>query len=133
MTIACETAPTEYASFEEYPYYGGDDLGVTYSREGSIFKLWSPPAYMVKLRIYREGSCGEPLFEQDLDRGLKGVWETKIVGDLNGKYYTYQVNIKGEWLNEVTGPYARAVGVNGKRAMVVSLPETNPQAFSNLA
>ena len=129
MTSACETAPQEYASFEEYPYYEGDDLGVTYSREGSIFKLWSPPAYEVKLRIYREGSGGEPLVEQNMDRGLKGVWETKIVGDLNGNYYTYQVNIKREWLKEVTGPYARAVGVNGKRAMVISLPETNPEGW----
>ncbi len=131
MTIACETAPLEYASFEEYPYYEGDDLGINYSLEGSVFKLWSPPAHEVKLRIYLEGSGGEATIERKMIRGINGVWETKIEGDINGQYYTYQVNIKGVWLNEVPGPYARAVGVNGKRAMVISLLETNPEGWEN--
>ena len=34
--------------------------------------------------------------------------------------------INGKWLNEVPDPYAKAVGVNGKRAMVIDLNETIP-------
>ena len=37
--------------------------------------------------------------------------------------------INGKWLNEVPDPYAKAVGVNGKRAMVVDLKETNPAGW----
>jgi pullulanase len=45
---------------------------------------------------------------------------------LKGKFYVFKVQINGKWLNEVPDPYAKAVGVNGKRAMVVDLKETNP-------
>jgi pullulanase len=34
--------------------------------------------------------------------------------------------INGQWGEEVTDPYAKSVGVNGKKAMVVDLKETNP-------
>ena len=43
-----------------------------------------------------------------------------------GKFYVFKVQINGKWLNEVPDPYAKAVGVNGKRAMVVDLKTTNP-------
>ena len=34
-------------------------------------------------------------------------------------------------MNEVPDPYAKAVGVNGKRAMIIDLNETNPAGWAN--
>lgn len=118
-----------YASFEDYPAYDGDDLGLTYSPEKSIFKLWSPPATMVRLRLYENDLEGMALQTIEMQKGKHGVWETKVEGDQKGKYYTFQVNIKEEWLDEVPDPYVKAVGTNGKRGMIVDFSETNPPGW----
>ena len=41
------------------------------------------------------------------------------------------MKIKGRWSTEVTDPYAKAVGVNGKRAMVLNVNETAPVGWVN--
>ena len=37
--------------------------------------------------------------------------------------------IDGQWLDETPGIYAKAVGVNGKRAMVLDMETTNPEGW----
>ena len=37
--------------------------------------------------------------------------------------------MNGEWLEETPGIYARAVGVNGDRAMVLNLGSTDPEGW----
>ena len=61
-----------------------------------------------------------------------GVWEVTIANkDLNGMYYNYYVyNSLGK--NVATDPYAKAVGVNGSRGMVVNFAETNPTGWSDV-
>lgn len=61
-----------------------------------------------------------------MNKDLNGTWSTKVAGDIKGKFYVFKVQINGKWLHEVPDPYAKTVGVNGKRAMVVDLKETNP-------
>ena len=41
---------------EEY-FYGGDDLGAVCSEEGTAFKVWSPEAGAVILRLFRDGGA----------------------------------------------------------------------------
>ena len=65
----------------------------------------------------------------DMKKDLNGTWSAKVPGDIKGKFYVFKVQINGKWLNEVPDPYAKAVGVNGKRAMVVDLKETNPAGW----
>ena len=36
-----------------------------------------------------------------------------------------------KWMNEVPDPYAKIVGVNGRRAMIADLKETNPAGWAN--
>ena len=48
---------------------------------------------------------------------VNGTWVAAKTGDLNGVYYTYQVEIDGK-TDEACDTYARTTGVNGKRAMV---------------
>ena len=60
----------------------------------------------------------------------KGIWEIEIGGNLDGEFYNYLVNIDGKE-HEVVDPYAKAVGVNGKRGMIIDLNKTNPDGWEN--
>jgi len=131
LAYSCENTETKPLSYDDYPVYEGDDLGLTYSPESSTFKLWSPPAEAVRLQFYTESLGGETTRTDSLVKAENGIWEIKINEDLAGQYYTFQVKIDGEWLAEVPDPYAVAVGANGKRAMVVDLEETDPDGWAN--
>jgi len=122
---------TTYTSFDQYPVYEGADLGLSYSPEKSVFKIWSPTAQEVKLKFYADGTGGQATQEIALEKGENGVWKTEVAGDQKNKFYTFQVKIDGKFLDETTGIYAKAVGVNGKRAAVIDLKETNPQGWEN--
>jgi pullulanase len=115
---------------DDYPVYTGNDLGVTWSPEKTVFKIWAPTASAVKLRLYAAGDGGKALQTHNLTKAQQGVWELTINQDLKNQYYTFQTNINGRWLKERPDIYARAVGVNGKRGMVVDLASTNPKKWS---
>ncbi len=107
------------------------DLWLYYSSEFTEFKIWNPDADAVKLHLYEAGDGGEKLATFDLEKDNNSIWRIKQQGDLSGKYYTYQVNMSGQWLSETPGIYAQAVGANGQRAMVVDLDKTNPKDWEN--
>ena len=113
--------------FEEKYTYTGTDLGAAWSKERTFFRVWAPTADFVTVNFYRSGDAAQ----QDLIEAYpmcaseNGTWSVTAEGDWNGVYYTYTVSI-GEYVSEAVDPYARAVGVNGKRAMVVDLAATNP-------
>ncbi|MEO1262204.1 MAG: type I pullulanase [Bacteroidota bacterium] len=115
---------------DNFPVYEGDDLGLTYSKKKSTFKLWSPPAKAVGLMFYKEGKETSPVSVKNMKKGKNGVWTHKAKGDMKGMYYAFQVSLGDSLLMETADPYAKAVGVNGKRAMVVDLNETNPKGWS---
>ncbi|WP_264522181.1 type I pullulanase [Flavobacterium sp. N1994] len=115
---------------QEYPNYAGTDLGVTYTPKATTFKVWAPKASQVTLRLYVAGSGGTALKEIALVKGMQGTWQTKVAKDLKNTYYTFQVMLNGKWLLETPDSYAKAVGVNGKRGMVVNLKETNPKNWT---
>lgn len=114
-----------------YPVYNGTDLGVSYSPLKTGFKVWAPNAEQVKLRLYAAGEGGTALQSIDLKKETDGVWGIAIPKDLKNKYYTFQVMQNGAWLLESPDIYAKAVGVNGKRGMVVDLKSTNPEGWAN--
>lgn len=118
---AIQTGP-----FDDYPVYSGNDLGVQYSPAETIFKVWAPKASTVKLRLYNAGNGGEAISTADMQQAGNGVWQLIIKQDLKNKYYTFQVMQDGKWLQERPDIYARAVGINGNRGMVVDLSSTNP-------
>ena len=118
-------------SYSQYPLYNGIDLGLTYSKANALFRIWSPPAEKAQLILYRAGENGTPLKTIELKKGLNGTWFVKLNGDLEGTFYTFRVMVNGRWSNEVPDPYAKAVGINGKRAMVVNLKATDPPGWAN--
>ncbi|WP_420386089.1 type I pullulanase [Roseivirga sp.] len=127
---ACQNQPS-YESLTDYPVYKGKDLGLTYSPESSSFRLWSPAAEEVKLNIYSAGNGDNLEMAYEMERDEAGTWLHQVKGDLNGKYYTYQVKQNGQWLQEKPDLYAVAVGVNGQRSMIVDLDETDPEGWQN--
>ncbi|WP_426669786.1 type I pullulanase [Mucilaginibacter sp. McL0603] len=130
VLLSFKSIKTTY-SFDDYPVYNGNDLGVTYSPSKTLFKIWAPTASAVKLRLYAAGEGGVPTQTIQLNKGDQAVWELTLKQDLKNQYYTLQANINGRWLQERPDIYARAVGVNGKRGMVVDLPSTNPKNWNN--
>lgn len=109
-------------------YYEGE-LGAIYSPENTIFRLWAPTADHVELNFYSAGDGDNLLTTQTMKRSAHGTWIYDAGGDLEGIYYTYVVTV-GETLQETVDPYAKAVGVNGKRAMVIHLEKTDPVGFA---
>jgi len=88
-------------------------------------------ASAVKLRLYAAGNGGEATSTIDLDKGDQGTWQTTVKQDIKDQYYTFQVMQDGKWLLEAPDIYAKAVGVNGHRGMVVDLAATNPAGWQN--
>ncbi len=124
-------SPMTESAFDNLPKYEGTDLGLTYSPEKSVFKIWSPRAEAVRLKFYDQPLEGQAIREENLIQSENGIWMIEIAEDLNGKYYTFQVNFEGQFLEETPGIYAKAVGTNGKRAMVLDLKQTNPEGWEN--
>ncbi len=125
------SARSQSKIFSDYPVYPGHDLGLTYSPRQSAFRIWAPTAEKAELVLYAEGMGGTALQHIFMTKSEGGTWETALQGDQKGKFYAFRILVSGKWLNEVPDPYAKAVGVNGKRAMVVDLHETNPEGWSN--
>lgn len=134
MLNACSEAPqntvTTYDSYDDYPVYEGDGLGLTYQAEKSEFRLWAPTATSVKLNFYSEPLGGKATEIVDMRRAEKGTWTAIVEKGLQGAYYTFQVEIDGNWSAEVPDPYAKAVGTNGQRAQVIDLSQTNPEGWA---
>ena len=118
-------------SFEEEYTYGGSDLGANWSSDKTVFRVWAPTADSVSVRLYESGTEGtDDLIEVlPMTPDVNGTWLAEKSGDLNGTYYTFEVNVGGS-VNEACDPYARTTGVNGKRAMVIDLDSTDPEGWA---
>ena len=112
---------------KEY-YYDRNDLGCVYTKAFTSFRVWAPTAEQVVLCLYEEGN-GDCLLETiPMMLDVKGTWYTKIERDMQGTYYTYRITVQGKE-QEVIDIYAKAAGVNGKRAMILDFEQTNPQGW----
>lgn len=123
--------------FEETFMYEADDLGMTLKGRDIILKCWSPFAAQVLLNIYQSGEENSKSIEQiQMDRREKGIWHLILpASEYLNKYYDFTVVFEDILENnkktETTAcdPYARAVGVNGRKAMFIDLNETNPEGW----
>ena len=98
---------------------------VNYTPEKTQFALFAPnDAKRVTLRIYEEGQGGKAVKTVKMKRTADEQWTTTVRGDLMGKFYTFDVG-----LGECPGVFAKAVGVNGKRGAIISLPATDPEGW----
>ena len=99
---------------------------MTYTPEQTTFSLFAPDhAKRVKLRLYKEGTGGKALKTITMTHSGKERWTATVKGDLKGRFYTFDTG-----LGECPGVFAKAVGVNGQRAAVIDLRETDPEHWS---
>jgi len=130
LLSGCNTTP-HYATFDDYPVYEGSDLELTYSPQETKFRVWAPTATEVKVLLYDNGNEGGAYVNYDMDRSEKGTWTLKRVGNLKGKFYTFQVKIHDKWLDETPGMWVKATGVNGKRGAIIDFADTNPVGWED--
>ena len=117
---------SQFLSTEKYPVYDGKDLGLMYTPTASTFKIWSPVAEKAELILYKSSLGQDKIAVYPMARSTSGTWVKKVDRNLKGVYYVFRIFSHGKWLAEVPDPYAKAVGTNGKRAVVIDLKETNP-------
>ena len=92
------------------------------------FCVWAPTASAVVLNLFEAGNDCDAYASVPMERGEKGVWSsTQPCG--SGTYYTYTVTT-AVGTQEAVDPYAKAVGVNGDRGMVIDLKSTDPAGFA---
>ena len=112
---------TTFATAQDFCF---DEM--TYSPEKTTFKLYAPAdAKNVKVRIYRDGLGGKALKTIKMQY-VDGLWTTTVKGDLLGRFYTFDMG-----RGECPGVFAKAVGVNGKRAAIIAMTQTNPEGWEN--
>ena len=98
-----------------------------YTPEQTTFQLFaSNVARSVKVRIYKDGMGGKPVKTVTMKRDGKvgesgAVWSATVKGDLLGRFYTFDTGN-----GETPGVFAKAVGVNGRRAAIINLFRTMP-------
>lgn len=117
-------------SFDDKYYYTGTDLGNTFSKDKTNFRVWAPLASEVKLLTYAKAEDTTPSKELDMTKLEKGTWTAEISGNQDGLIYTYKVMNNGNWA-EAVDPYARAVTINGNKGVVVDLSTTNPKGWKS--
>lgn len=113
--------------FDNLFYYGGNDLGNTYTPQHTKFRLWAPTASGAKLVTYKNWN-DKIGAEINMQQGEKGTWTAELKGNQKGLFYTYKVKIGDKW-TEAVDPYVRAASVNGDKGAVVNLEETNPKKW----
>ncbi|MBM6768917.1 type I pullulanase [Bacillus cereus] len=113
--------------FDNLFYYGGNDLGNTYTPQHTKFRLWAPTASEAKLVTYKKWN-DKIGTEINMQQGEKGTWTAELKGNQKGLFYTYKVKIGDKW-TEAVDPYVRAASVNGDKGAVVNLEETNPKKW----
>ena len=122
------------SSFSAKYNYSGR-LGAWIDDEGTHFRLWSPMAQEVHLRLFDHGSPEEdgtkgdaPTSDYTMQYGKNGVFSINSRKNLSGKYYDYLIQYEDETVQTVD-PYAVSCGVNGLRGQILDLPATDPDGW----
>ena len=112
--------------------YTGNDLGSTYAKDKTTFRVWAPTAQAVNLVNYGKYVNNDTKFspvEVPMTKDVNGTWVTTLTGDQNLLAYTYKAQFGAKW-NEAVDPYARAATINGALGVVVDLSATNPAGWA---
>jgi len=124
MTTA-ELAAQSVDGFEQVHPADGivstEPLGALYTREQTVIRVWAPTANRVNLRLYDSPAKGNARIVH-LTRHRDGTWDTVLLGDWAGIYYTFTAEGRDPRFDparELLDPYARAVTAHDGRAIIV--------------
>lgn len=96
-----------------------------YSSQECVFTLNAPSsARSVKVRIYDSAEAEKPVRVLKMKRNGVDSWKATLRGDWAGHFYTFDMG-----RGECPGTFAKAVGVNGKRASILCMDDTDPEGW----
>lgn len=102
------------AEFESEYFYDGP-LGFEYTKDETIFRIWSPVAKAIYISLlYKDGSIGR----KDLSYQDHGVWQASISEDLDGVGYVFYVKIF-DYYEKVLDPYGVSSNENREYNYVI--------------
>jgi pullulanase len=112
--------------------YPQDDLGAVYNSQATTVKLWAPTALSVSVEL--SDDAVDPNFSsKPMTCDSNGIWSVVINGNVNGKYYRYQVTLPGlngqSTIVLANDPYARGCSANGGRTLIYDPVKTNPTGW----
>ncbi len=101
--------------FDDIYYYEQSDLGSSYRRDRTKFKIWTPVAKYMKLELIdKEGN--KEIVPMEYDN--QGVWYLRLRGDYEGYKYRYISYVNGKE-HKLTDPYGRSSSANAEFSYVI--------------
>jgi pullulanase len=131
FTVSCTSEKKVYKTFDEYPVPSTPINEMVYTPSQTTFTLWAPTAEQVELMLFDSGDEGSAYQSVTLESKEDGLWSASVNENLKGKFYAFNVKVKEKWLGETPGIMAKAVGLNGKRAAIIDLKDTDPKGWAS--
>lgn len=104
---------------------------VVYSPKSTTFSLTtSPDVKKVDVVISDNDSDTAQQLVKSMKRVGAGKWKLTVKNDFKGKYYVFSVYNQAQ-PDHTPGVFAKAVGVNGKRGVIVDLKDTDPDGWAD--
>ncbi|MBN2604374.1 MAG: type I pullulanase, partial [Bacilli bacterium] len=101
--------------FDDIYFYEPTDLGSSYRRDRTKFKIWTPTAKYMKLEIIDKKGNQEII---DMDYDNQGVWYLRLHGNYEGCRYRYISYVNGKE-HTFIDPYAISSNANAEYSYVV--------------
>ena len=86
MSLAAEAQ-----NMAQWPIPAGPICEMTYVPAATRFSVWGPMAERARVNLYESGEGGTPVAVHELTRSMDGTWSTQVTGNLEGKFYTFQL------------------------------------------
>ena len=102
-----------------------------YSPSKTQFAFWSNSAEQMEVLLYEQSDDVQCTKVVLLKKDANDFWKATVKGDLAGKFYTVRSFQDGEWGQESPGIFAKTVSVNGQRAAILDLKNTDPEGWDS--
>ncbi len=101
--------------FDDIYYYEQSDLGSSFRRDRTKFKIWTPTAKYMKLELTSKEGNVEII---DMEYDNQGVWYLRLRGNYEGYRYRYISYVNGK-KHLLTDPYGRSSSANAEYSYVI--------------
>lgn len=133
-SFAASNATVRNVLNEDKYYYGGNDLGDVYSQASTSFRIWAPTAQSINVLLFDTADSASAGNTYPMSKAENGTWKTSVSGDLNGKYYQYQITlyVNGTLTTyNVDDPYSYGSSANSGKSLIYDSTQTNPSDWDN--
>ena len=113
--------------FDSIYYYYKKDLGVTYTKSSTKFKIWSPIAKSITIELTDKK---KRVYKREMKYKSRGLWRHEELGDIEGFKYRYIVNVNGKELTTLD-PYAISSSINNEYNYVINPDKLYKMKYSS--